>query len=182
MKPWKKGFTLAEFLVAMTVMSIVTLLLAQIYVLMIKVYDRMSAHAEMQRNFRTVSAWIFYEFREGAPAYGAQTALLEPNRNLSPSNTLRFTRPINIEQPRTTGFETIRYTFDPAQKRLSRSVEGSGSSRVISSDISSLTFTWINDYTVLVQVTVAEQVKDALGFSKTLNLNTEAYISTRYDP
>ena len=176
----RRGISLSEFIVAVAVLALITGFLGQFYVLMGKVYDEVSVHADLQRNLRKIASWVFSEFREASPTSFSNPAILLPNHSQTTSTILRFTTPVDINQPRTTAFQTIRYYYDAGQQKLFRQLEGSSYSREICADISQLNFTWINDYTVLLQFTVAKTVRGANGMPRTVSSNSETYINIRY--
>lgn len=172
--------TLSEFLVAMFVMALITGFLAQFYVLMAKVYDEVAVHAELQRNLRKIANWMFHEIREASPANGTSLAILEPTSSTTTSSSLQFTRPIDINSPRTTGFETVHYYYVADSGKLYRQID-TGTSREICDNISSMTFTWINSSTVLVQFTISKTVRGADNKLRTVSAPAEAYMTIRYN-
>ncbi|MCL5035933.1 MAG: hypothetical protein M1269_02340 [Chloroflexi bacterium] len=165
-------------LVAMGVFGLLTAFLAQFYVLMTHTYEEVSVHSDMQRTMRNISNWIFREVRESAPSSESNLPILEPTSTTTTSTMLRFTRPQDLLNPRSPVFETIRYYYDSNNKQLMRGIEGSADAdRVIAEGITTLSFTWINDYKIRLDFTITRDIG-----TRTVTSNGEVYLATRYRP
>jgi len=176
----KKGMTLSEFMVAFFVLALISGFLAQFYVLMARVYDEVAVQSELQRNLRKIAGWVFHEIREASPTGTTSLPILEPSSTTTTSSTLRFTRPVDINNPRATTYETVRYRYDGDTDKLYRQID-SGAEREICNNISSMTFTWINNYTVLVQFTIAQTLRGVDRRTRTVTASAEAYMTVRFN-
>lgn len=172
----RKGFTLPEIFLGMAIVLVIGVLLLQFYILMKRTYNQISVHSDLQRAERKISSWLVSEAREACPDTSTTLPILIPSSSQQTSTNIRFTKPLDLTNPRNPTFQTIRYYYDSNSKKLFRKVEGSTEpDRVIAENISSLIFTWIDDYTVKINLTITRTIE-----TRTVTGNWETYVTTRY--
>ncbi|MCL5774548.1 MAG: hypothetical protein M1536_09290 [Firmicutes bacterium] len=172
----RKGFTLPEIFVSMAIVIVIGVLLLQFYLLMKKTFNQISVHSDLQRTERQISRWMVSEVREACPDSTTTQPILMPNSSQPTSTYITFTKPLDLSQPRNPTFQTIQYYYDSNSQKLLRK-DGSGlPGRVIASDISSFTFTWVSDFTVKVNLTLTKTIENRIVTS-----GWETYITTRYN-
>jgi len=173
-----RGVTLAETMVSMFILSLITVFLAQFYLLMGQTYQEIAVHSDIQRTMRKISSWMFREVKESAPSTESHLPILEPSSSQVTSTSLRFTRPVSLEDPRNPEFQTVKYYYDSDKQELIREIEGEpDSDRRIAKGITSLTFTWINDYKVRIDFTITRNIG-----GRSISAAGVVYLATRYRP
>ena len=178
---------MAALMVAILIMGLVSLYFGKFYLLMIQTYNQMSAQADLQRSLRKITAWVVPDLQEASPVTTADQPIVFPTDS-NPANRIHFTHVVDLNNYATPAFQTIRYTYDANTGNLNRQVYDAadvtpvaGTLRTVCPNLSSLTFTKLNNRRVLLQFTVTRQVTGANRQIRNISAKGETYISVRYN-
>ena len=159
----RKGFTLVEILIVVTLGSMIMAGVTSSYIFLFKSSIGMGNYVDMNQQSRFAMELFGRDVRNASEVYTMTSSVL------------------SIEVPSTTSSNTVTYAYNAEAKTLTRTV--GGVSRSILTDVNSLIFTYYNLKNVVAAGTVeAKKVQiEVEMIRKILTLeNTNHVISSRY--